>query len=90
MNIELYIERVVMEGVAIAGGQDRVVQAAIEIELANLLRERGLDQIHAGAVPHLFGDSVQLTQDVKPKQLGKQIAGAIYGALTPSTGKHAQ
>jgi hypothetical protein len=83
-SIELHIDELVLHGLPITSSQGRVVQAAIESELARLLAEQGLNHSSVGAMPHLSAGSIQLTNDSKPANLGHQIAQAIYGGLTPA------
>ena len=84
MNINVSIERLVLDGLPMSRSQGVLVQVAVETELARLLSEQGLSHSSAGAVPHLSANSIQVTRDSKPVQLGHQIARAIHGTLTPS------
>jgi hypothetical protein len=84
MNINVSIERLVLDGLAMNRTQGALVQWAVETELARLLAEEGLSHLSAGAVPHLSANSIQVTHDSKPAQLGHQIARAIHGTLTPA------
>jgi hypothetical protein len=83
-SVQLHIERLVLDGLPVSRGQGELVQAAIETELTHLLAEQGLSSSSAGAVPHLSANSIQVTHDSKPAQLGHQIARAIHGSLTPA------
>jgi hypothetical protein len=84
MNINVSIERLVLNGLPMSRSQGVLVQVAVETELAGLLSEQGLRHLSAGAVPHLSANSIQVTHDSKPAQLGHQIACAIHGTLTPA------
>jgi hypothetical protein len=84
MNINLSIERLVLDGLPMSRSQGVLIQGAVETELARLLAEQGLGHLSAGAVPHLSANSIQVTRDSKPAQLGHQIARAIHGTLTPT------
>jgi hypothetical protein len=84
MNINVSIERLVLDGLPVTSVHDATIQGAVETELACLLAEHGLSHLSAGAVPHLSANSIEVTRDSKPAQLGHQIARAIHGTLTPT------
>jgi hypothetical protein len=84
MNINVSIEQLVLDGLSISRSQGVLIQGAVETELARLLTEQGLSHLSAGAVPHLYANSIQVNRDSKPAQLGHQIACAIHGILTPA------
>jgi hypothetical protein len=84
MNINVSIERLVLDGLPMSRSQEVLVQEAVETELARLLAKQGLSHSSAGAVPHLSANSIHVTDDSKPAQLGHQIARAIHGTLTPA------
>lgn len=83
MNINVSIERLVLDGLPVSRTQGALIQVAVETELTRLLAERGLTHSSIGAVPYLSANSIQVTRDGKPAQLGHEIAQAIYGSLTP-------
>ena len=82
MNINIHIERLILDGLPVTSNQGALVQAAVETELTHLLTEQSLSRSSAGAVPRLSAGAIQLTQDSKPAQLGQQIARSIHGGLT--------
>jgi hypothetical protein len=84
MNINVSIERLVLDGLPMNRTQGALVQVAVETELARLLAEQGLSDSSASAVPHLSASSIQITRDSRPAQLGHQIAQAVYRSLTPA------
>ena len=77
-HVELHIERLVLDGI---GGVDRAnLGAAVQVELARLLTERGVPTSlsrpgHAGRVD---GGRMALGPDVGAPALGTRIAEAIY------------
>jgi hypothetical protein len=83
MNINLHIERLVLDGVDTAPGQRHLLQGAVETELARLLIEGGLDhQLTGGAaLPRIASPAIQLNGGNDPAQLGRTIAGAVYGGI---------
>lgn len=83
MNINLHIERLVLEGLEIAAEQGPVLQAALEGELSRLLSERGLSPSFAQgvAVPRLSARDIQIASASNPTELGQQIAQSVYGRI---------
>jgi hypothetical protein len=83
MNINVHIERLVLDGIAIPAHQRPLLQAATEAELARLLAINGLAPhlLSGGAMPHVPVGSIQLAAGSKPAQLGQQIAQAVYGGI---------
>ncbi|MUL34942.1 hypothetical protein [Gloeocapsopsis dulcis] len=83
MNINVHIERLILDGVPIAPSQRPLLQAAVEAELGQLLAEQGLapNLLTRGAVPRVPADTIQLTSESDPIQLGQQIAQVVYGGL---------
>lgn len=82
MNINLHIERLVLDGINLTPDQQQLLQASIVSELTLLLSNGGL-------APHLVEDitlsrlstnGIQLTGN-NPTQLGQQIARSVYGGI---------
>ena len=82
MNINLHIERLVLDGLEIAPEQRPVLQAAVERELSRLLTERGLSPSLAQgiAVPQISTGGIQLINS-NPTQIGQHIAQSVYGGI---------
>lgn len=83
MNINLHIERLVLDGLDIAPEQRPVLQAALEGELSRLLTERGLSPglAQGVAVPRLSAGDMQIPGASSPIELGRQIAQSVYGGI---------
>jgi hypothetical protein len=83
MNINIHIERLILDGLPITHSQRPLVQAAVEAELARLLTNDGLAPgLQTGdMVPRIPGGDIQLTGDNNPNALGQQIAQAVYGGI---------
>lgn len=83
MNIELHIERLILDGLAIEPSQGAQVQAAVEGELMRLLSAAGLSRglLSGGTMPRLTTTSIQVSDQPNPIDLGQQIAGAVYGGI---------
>lgn len=83
MNINLHIERLILDGLPFEARHRAMLQTEIETELVRLLT---LNNVAAnwqsgGAVPSVRADTIQLTAQSSPAQLGRQIAGSIYGSI---------
>lgn len=83
MNINLHIERLILDGLPVERGQGAMIQQAVERELAALLAAGELHSTwqSGGNVPRLQTAPIQLRQETKPGRLGEQIAGAVHGEL---------
>ena len=82
MNINVSIERLVLDGPPVSFAQGSLLGAAVETELARLLAAGGLESsLQSGdARPSVPVSVIQLTAS-KPAQLGQQIAQAVYGRI---------
>jgi hypothetical protein len=83
MNINLHIDRLILDGLPLTRNQGALVQAAVEAELARLLTESGLaSSLQAGgALPSVRADAMQLTAGSTPTQMGQQIAQSVYAGI---------
>ena len=82
MNINLHIERLILDGVDIAPGQRHLLQANVTTELTRLLNNGGLahNLAEGVALSRMSTSDIQLT-DNKPMELGQQIAQSVYGVI---------
>lgn len=84
MNIDLHIERLVLDGVAVPRQDLAQVRTALAAELTRLLQAEpaawATAGATAGAVPALQAPTVQVGADATPAQWGIHIAQAVYGA----------
>lgn len=80
-NIQLHIDRLVLDGVDLSQRERQQLRASIESELVRLLGERGLHPGLSGgmAVPTLVATQVHL--GLPAQQLGQQIAASVYGGI---------
>ncbi len=83
MNINLHIERLILDGLPMEAKHGAAVRKAIEAELSWLFtRDAGLSAWqNGGAVPRLHGADIALPAQGTPAQYGKEIAGSIYGGI---------
>ena len=83
MQIELHIERLVLDGIPVSPRDRGALQASVETELTRLLTEGGLSTDLSGgiALPSLRAGSLSLSSDGSPAQLGARIARAVYDGI---------
>jgi hypothetical protein len=72
-----------LDGLPIGSAQGASVQAAVETELARLLAADGARPMAraSSAMPSVSAGDIQLRRGTGPVELGRQIAGAVYGSL---------
>jgi hypothetical protein len=82
MNVNIYIERLILDGVDVPYAQRPALQAALEAELARLIGEGGLTPGLAmgGSFPRVPG-GMTLDGGGDPSALGQQIAQSVYGGI---------
>jgi hypothetical protein len=83
MNIELHIERLVLDGLPVEQRQGPRLQAAVERELTRLLADgASLDQLNTGGpAASINGGVIQVAPGADAVGLGKQIAAAVHGGF---------
>ncbi len=80
MNINLHIERLVLDGINLAPNQRHLLQASVEAELTRLLSEGGLNtQLNESlSTPHLQAPQISINPAMSSAHLGQQIAASVY------------
>jgi hypothetical protein len=83
MNINIQIDRLILEDIDISPSQRRHLQAIVVSELSNLLTANGLPSyLHNGAtLPSLPLGKVEVTNITDTAVMGQQIAQQIYNQL---------
>jgi len=83
MNIQLHIERLILQDVDIATNQGPALQAAVQAELTRLLSNGGMatELAKGAAVPRITATAMQFSKGNSPAQLGRQIAQSVYGGI---------
>ena len=84
MNVNLHIERLVLEGLPIGAREGASVKAALEAELTRLFAR---EAAQAGSVANAATASVQgaplgASAAENPPRLGAAIAQSVYGAIS--------
>jgi len=82
MNINLHIERLILDGVNIAPDQRHLLQASVTTELTRLISNGGLapNFIEGMALPRVTVKAIQLTGN-NVAHIGRQIAKSVYGGI---------
>ena len=80
-NVNLHIERLVLDGITLSVRERAVLGTAVSTELTRLISEGGLpaNLPASGIVPSIPAGAIQLGGDNNPARLGQQIAQAVYG-----------
>lgn len=81
MDVNLHIERLVLDGITLSVRERAVLGTAVTTELTRLIHEGGLpaNLPASGIVPSIPAGVIQLGNDHNPARLGQQIAQAVYG-----------
>lgn len=83
MNIQLNIERLVLDGINLTNRERQRLGAGLTAELERRLAADGLAaaMLAGGALPSLPGGAFEWKPGQEPEALGAQIAGAIYEGI---------
>lgn len=85
MNLNLQIERIVLDGFELNFGQRRQLQDAFEAELTRLLSGSPIFSVSVlvsgGAVGRLKANNLTLDAETDPARLGQRLARTIYQSL---------
>ncbi|MBX3057993.1 MAG: hypothetical protein KF770_16120 [Anaerolineae bacterium] len=81
MDVNLHIERLVLDGITLSARERAVLGTAVSDELTRLINEGGLpaNLPASGIVPSIPAGAIQLDNDNNPARLGQQIAQAVFG-----------
>jgi hypothetical protein len=82
MDINLHIERLVLDGVDIVPGQNDLLQASVTNELTQLFNSGGLASniVDGASLKQVRANNIQMSGG-KPRALGQQIAQSVYGGI---------
>jgi hypothetical protein len=83
MNVNLNIERLVLEGFQLRPGEHLLVRASAERELSRLLTQGGLapEVLSGASVPAVRAGDIRVAGGADAGALGRQIAQAVYGGI---------
>jgi hypothetical protein len=82
-NIELHIERLILEGLPLSPRESREVVAGVEGGLTRLLAQGGVDPrlLDGAVVPRLTAPDIRLQAGLEPLALSRRVAGALYRGI---------
>jgi len=83
-SIRLHIDRVVIEGAALAGTSPERLRGVLAAELASALRGIAPHMWTSGTFARLEGPALELAGGA-PEALGRTIAGSVTCAITART-----
>jgi hypothetical protein len=82
MNIDLRIERLILDGVdGVEPNSAAAVQGAVEAELARLLTERGVGSPRGGALAYVRAADIAVPSRSDAAGLGRHIGAAVHEGL---------
>jgi hypothetical protein len=83
VNINLRIERLILDSISVASYHRPILKASLETELGRLLAKKGLSSgiQSGGALKTILTDAVDIGETGRPAYLGRRIARAVYGGL---------
>lgn len=86
-NIMVHIDRLVLDGLPISKAQAPALQAAVEAELARLLRSQGIaDEFRSGAtLAKIRTDTMTFSGASGPVGIGRQIARTLHAGIANQT-----
>lgn len=83
MNVNLHVEKLILEGLPVTRAHGPGLQAAVQAELARLLGEQGLGRAQAATEAFRPAGAIRLPPGASPGQLGRQIARAVHRSIAP-------
>jgi hypothetical protein len=83
VNIEVRIDRLVLDGIELPAAERPGLARAFESELARLLGARGLGNglRGGGAVPSITAAAIELPSPNRSTVLGRRIARTVHGGI---------
>jgi hypothetical protein len=82
MNINLHIERLMLDGLSVASGEAALVQTAVEAELGRLLANELFAPADSSVEAHVGGGEIHLRASVSARELGVEIGRSVFARLT--------
>ena len=82
MNINLHIERLVLDPAAVAASDSGLLSAALRDELSRLLAASAIPLKQGIALPSLRAAPVSIDPGTRAHEIGRRVAQSIHGSLT--------
>ena len=85
-DINLHINKVVLDGFDLQAVHREALHAALVETLTGMLARGGLNRspVSSGSVYRIPVPQMGPTNPAKPGEMGRQIAGAVYAGLNPA------
>jgi len=91
MNINLHIERLVLDGVAVRSGEAALVQMTVEAELGRLLAKELFARPESSAQDCVGGREIHLRPGFGAREVGEGVGRSVFASLPPQVfGQRAQ
>jgi hypothetical protein len=81
MNLNLHIERLVLDGLSVANHEAALVQTAVEAELGRLLANERSAPVESSAYAGIGGAKIHLPPVVSARELGLEIGRSLFASL---------
>jgi hypothetical protein len=83
MRIDLHIERLVLDGLAVTAADAQRVRTAMEDEVTRLLAGGALNPAFAtgGAVPRIAAPQISLGPRERPDGIGRAVARSVHRGI---------
>jgi hypothetical protein len=83
VNVNLHIERLILDGLPVSSLQGPAVRAALERELGRALAQSALPAQWSagGAVPRLPAQQFNLAPGARPDAIGRHIARSLHRGI---------
>jgi len=83
MKMTVHIERLILDGLPVSSHDSRHVRVAVTAELGRLIGAHGISDglRQGGAIPTVQAGALLTNSRTTSRQLGTQIARAVYGGL---------
>jgi hypothetical protein len=83
VNINVHIERLILDGLPVEACDSALVRAAVEAKLVRLLSERGIpSDLQTGVnKARILAPPLRLNSSTHAKEVGTQIGAGIYSAF---------
>lgn len=87
-HVELHIERLVLDGVALGPGGERALHLALEARLTELVAGGAVGQaFEAGSVARVRATPLTLANGASAAALGRGLGDAVYRSLPGEAGR---